>query len=350
MAAKERSLQIKVGALLLAAAALLATFVILLGSFSFSGGVRMYVDFDFSGNLQAGAPVKISGIKVGKVEEVAFLGGKYDEQLKRRVQVRATVWVEDRAKDAIRPSGKDASGRVRDPEIFINTAGVLGEQYLEIAPGDYGLPPLAPGSVIRGVDPPRTDLIVARLYEFLDSITALLRDDKDVIRDFLQSGSSMVRSLDAILKENHDEIARLLKNIDKLTGEASGLVASLRNGLGDASEVKRTLTNIESISASIKRDIDPLIAKAKKALDGVDNITSVVGPDERVKLKKALDELVTVGDKVSGVATDARDIVADIKRGKGTAGALLVDQQIYDDLKELVRDLKRNPWKFFWKE
>ena len=32
------------------------------------------------------------------------------------------------------------------------------------------------------------------------------------------------------------------------------------------------------------------------------------------------------------------------------AGALLVEQQIYDDLKELVRDLKRNPWKFFWKE
>jgi len=42
--------------------------------------------------------------------------------------------------------------------------------------------------------------------------------------------------------------------------------------------------------------------------------------------------------------------MADLRKGKGTAGALLVDEQIYDDLKELVRDLKRNPWKFFWKE
>ena len=40
----------------------------------------------------------------------------------------------------------------------------------------------------------------------------------------------------------------------------------------------------------------------------------------------------------------------DLKKGRGTVGALLVDQQIYDDLKELTRDLKRNPWKFFWKE
>ena len=48
--------------------------------------------------------------------------------------------------------------------------------------------------------------------------------------------------------------------------------------------------------------------------------------------------------------TGVQVVMANIKQGKGTAGALLVDQQIYDDLKELVRDLKRNPWKFFWKE
>jgi phospholipid/cholesterol/gamma-HCH transport system substrate-binding protein len=57
-----------------------------------------------------------------------------------------------------------------------------------------------------------------------------------------------------------------------------------------------------------------------------------------------------VGTKVQAVATDASALVGDIKKGRGTVGALLVDQQIYDDLKELTRDLKRNPWKFFWKE
>ena len=50
------------------------------------------------------------------------------------------------------------------------------------------------------------------------------------------------------------------------------------------------------------------------------------------------------------MASDAQSLLSDVKRGKGTAGALLTDPQIYDDLKELTRDLKRNPWKFFWKE
>jgi phospholipid/cholesterol/gamma-HCH transport system substrate-binding protein len=127
-------------------------------------------------------------------------------------------------------------------------------------------------------------------------------------------------------------------------------LASIRAGVGDARTLKATLANIEGISAAIKHDINPLIDKAKRALDGVDRATSAIGPAEKQKIARALDELVSVGDKVDRLSGDAQAVMADIKKGKGTAGALLVDEQIYDDLKELVRDLKRNPWKFFWKE
>ncbi|HXU71664.1 MAG TPA: MlaD family protein [Polyangia bacterium] len=335
-----KSLEAKVGALIVVSLVLLGGFLALLGNFSWRGGTRIRINYDFSGNLQSGAAVKISGIKVGKVEEVRYLGGQVDPDTGKRVQVRVVAFVEDRVKESIR----------KNAEFFINTQGVLGEQYLEIQPGSWDQPPLDPSHSVEGVNPPRTDLIVARLYEFLDSITGLLRDDKDVIKDFLQSGASVVRTLDDILKTNKAEIGRLLGNVDALSKQAAGLLASIQNGVGDAAQLKATIGNIESISQSIKRDIDPLLAKAKKALDGVDRVTSVVGPGERDKLQKALDELVVVGDKAEKLTSDAQSLISDIKKGKGTAGALLVDPQIYDDLKELVRDLKRNPWKFFWKE
>ena len=335
-----KSLQYKVGALIVISLVLLGGFLALLGNVSFRGGTRIRINYDFSGNLQSGAAVKISGIKVGKVEEVRYLGGEVDPDTGKRVQVRVVAFVEDRVKESIR----------KNAEFFINTQGVLGEQYLEIQPGSWNEPPLDPAHSVAGVNPPRTDLIVARLYEFLDSITGLLRDDKDVIKDFLQSGASVVRTLDDILKTNKAEIGRLLGNVDALSKQAADLLGSIKAGVGDAATLKATLGNIETISASIRRDIDPLIAKAKKALDGVDRVTSVVGPGERDKLQKALDELVAVGDKAEKLTSDAQSLVADVKKGKGTAGALLVDPQIYDDLKELVRDLKRNPWKFFWKE
>ena len=117
MAGRERAQELKVGALILLALALCGGFVAVLGSFSLARGGRLQVDFDFSGNLQTGAPVKISGIKVGKVEEVAFLGGKLDEKVGRRVQVRVRAWIEDRARESIR----------QDAEVFVNTSGVLGE-------------------------------------------------------------------------------------------------------------------------------------------------------------------------------------------------------------------------------
>jgi phospholipid/cholesterol/gamma-HCH transport system substrate-binding protein len=160
----------------------------------------------------------------------------------------------------------------------------------------------------------------------------------------------MVRTLDGLLKENHDQIARLVVDVDKLTLETAGLVRGLHQGVGDGAEVKRTLANLEALSASIRRDVDPLLARAKAALAGVESATSALGPEEKKKIGRALDEVVTVGEKVQGIATDAQALVADQRRGKGTAGAFLVEQQIYDDVKEMVRDLKRNPWKFFWKE
>lgn len=335
-----RSLEVKVGALVVFSLLLLGGFVVLLGNFSLRGGYLINVDFNFSGNIQSGAAVKISGIKVGKVEEVRFLGGQLDPKTHKRVYVRVVAWVEDRVKDAIRDNA----------EFFVNTQGVLGEQYLEIQPGTFDHPPLDTSQPVMGVDPPRTDLIVARLYEFLDSITSLLKDDKDVIRDFLQSGAGVVRTLDAILKENQSEIGHLLVNVDGLTREGSQLLASIRAGVGDSSHLRNTLANIETLSGAIRREIDPLLDKAKRALDGIDNVTSAIGPEQKKELVQALGSLAALGQKADKIASDAQVVMAQIRAGKGTAGALLVDEQIYDDLKELVRDLKRNPWKFFWKE
>jgi phospholipid/cholesterol/gamma-HCH transport system substrate-binding protein len=50
------------------------------------------------------------------------------------------------------------------------------------------------------------------------------------------------------------------------------------------------------------------------------------------------------------MTSDASEILSHVKRGKGTVGAVVMDEQLYDDLQELVRDLKHNPWKFFWRE
>ena len=56
------------------------------------------------------------------------------------------------------------------------------------------------------------------------------------------------------------------------------------------------------------------------------------------------------GKTVRLAANDAKAISAHVRRGRGSVGALVMDEQLFDDLQELMRDLKHNPWKLFWKE
>src|SRR5262245_49921678 len=111
--AKERGLEFKVGLLIIVSAVILVGFIFVLGNFSLSDGFTIHVQYSYSGNLQEGAPVKVAGIKVGKVENVRFVGGKETDAKGERVQVVVDAWVENRARDSIRS----------DAEFFINTAG-----------------------------------------------------------------------------------------------------------------------------------------------------------------------------------------------------------------------------------
>jgi phospholipid/cholesterol/gamma-HCH transport system substrate-binding protein len=339
--ARERGLEFKVGILIIAAAVILAGFVFVLGNFSLGSGFTIYVDYDYSGNLQEGAPVKVAGIKVGKIESITFLGGKVDPKTGRRVQVRVEAWIETKARDSIR----------RDAEYFINTAGVLGEQYLEIVPGDdYEAPAIEPGTVVRGSDPPRTDLVVSRLYEVLDNLSSVLRDDKELIRDLLKNGASAVNEVNTLLVENRAEIGELIGSTNALADNASQTLEKVNQGLGDPRLIQQTLRDADGVLVAAKGAITTVTPKAVALLEDGRRVTGIVTEERVDKAIGAADKAATAATKAGGLIDNVDGMVTDLRAGKGTAGALLVREEVYADLRELIRDLKRNPWKFFWKE
>src|SRR5580692_5561510 len=131
--AQERSIEVKVGALILVSMVILGGFMLIMGGLSFEKTYSVYVDFDNPGGLQSGAAVKIAGVKVGSVKALEFQGGKIDPKSGRRVLVRAQVAVEQRVKDAIHD----------DADFYVTAPGVLGEQFLAIDPGSQEKPALA---------------------------------------------------------------------------------------------------------------------------------------------------------------------------------------------------------------
>jgi phospholipid/cholesterol/gamma-HCH transport system substrate-binding protein len=342
---RERGLEYKVGLLMVVSTAILLGFIFVLGNYSLSSGFTIHVDYDYVGSLQAGAPVKLSGIKVGKVKAVELHGGKQDPAIGKRVQVRVTAWVEDRAADAIRG----------DAEFFINTAGVLGEQYLEIVPGtDWSHPPIQPGTIVHDAhfvhDPPRTDLVVARLYEVLDGVSGVLRDDRDEIKHLLSNGASAVAEVNQLLVDNRTRIGELIGDTTALARQATTTLGKVNAGLGDGKPVASLLASADGALVAARGSLQTLTPPAASFLTDATRVTGLVTDQRLASVDRALDGMAGAAGGASTLLTTANAIAADVRAGKGTVGNLLSRDELYTDLRELIRDLKRNPWKVFWKE
>jgi phospholipid/cholesterol/gamma-HCH transport system substrate-binding protein len=337
---RERAIEVRVGMLIVAGVALFIAFIFVLGNFSLHSGYTLYVDYDFSGNVQAGAPVKVSGIKVGRVEEVQFLGGKVDPKTGRRVQVRVELWVEDRVKDSIR----------RDAEFFINTAGVLGEQYVEIVPGrDWEGPALAPDAIVVGVNPPRTDLIVSRLFEVLDAVSIVLRDDREKISGLISNSANAVDQVNQLLVENRPQIGKLLVAVTDLSTQATKTLGTV-NAAVEPKMIAQTLRDADNLLVTADHTLQSVAPSAQGFLQDATRVTSLVTEDRLERAVSAVDKAADTAGKAGGLISNVDGLVTDLRAGKGTAGALLARNDLYADIRELVRDLRRNPWKVFWKE
>jgi phospholipid/cholesterol/gamma-HCH transport system substrate-binding protein len=339
--AQERSIEVKVGVLILVSLGILGAFILVMGGITFEKTYSVYVDFDNPGGLQSGAAVRMAGLKVGSVSELAFLGGKVDPVTGRRTLVRVKANVEAKYKDAIR----------EDADFYVTTQGVLGEQFLAIDPGSPEKAVLKEGSIVKGIDPPRLDLFLAKAYELLDVTVAGIKNNKELISDIVTNTAGLLKGLNIIVTGNRERIDRMIANFEELSEEAKVLTHDARMNYVDNPKVLRTVDNIDKLSTDLRNDAGPLLADAKESMANLKRLSATVGdPAQQEKLKKTLDDVAQLASRANAAASDAQAIVTQIKSGKGTVGALLMDEEIYDDMQEMVRDLKHNPWKFLWRE
>jgi len=339
--AQEKSIEVKVGVLILVSLGILAAFVLILGGLSFEKTYTVYVDFDNPGGLQSGAPVRVAGVKVGKVTELAFMGGKIDPKTNRRTLVRAKINVEARVKESIHD----------DADFYVTTQGVLGEQYLAIDPGSPQKGILPEGSIVKGIDPPRLDLFLAKAYELLDTTMNGIRNNRELISDIATNTAGLLKGLNTTLTDNRERINRTMANLESLTTEANTLTVHARAQYVDNPKIARTIDNIDRLSSDIQKDSGPMLKDARESLANLNRASKAVGgEEEQVKLKKTIEDVAQLAARANATAADAQTIVQHIKKGNGTVGALVMDEAIYDDVQEMVRDLKHNPWKFLWRE
>lgn len=340
--ANPKSIEVKVGMLILVAVTILAAFVLIMGGLNFQPTYSVFVDFDNPGGIQTGAPLKIAGVRIGNVSEIQFRGVVINPTTQRRDPlVRLRVAVEKRYREAIRENAS----------FYVTTQGVLGEQFLAVDPGSQDRPALTDGSVVRGLDPPRLDMLLAEGYELLHTTIQAMRENRKDISEAFDGLRDTLKGTGHFFNTNRDRLDRIAANVEKITVDTDELIRAGRTKYVDNPRIDRIIGNVERTTTVINRDADALLRDTRETLANAKRLSAAVGSEEETqRLKKTLADVSEVAAKAKLATADAQSVIAHIKKGDGSVGNLVMSEQLYDDLQELVRDLKHNPWKFFWKE
>jgi phospholipid/cholesterol/gamma-HCH transport system substrate-binding protein len=338
----ERSLELKVGALILVSLGLLGAFLIVLGGFSFEPTYSVNVDFDNPGGLQEGAPIRISGVKVGKVDEILFRTGQVDATTGEAVpNIRVVANIETQHKDKIHDNAR----------FYVTSRGMLGEPYLAIDPGSLEAPLLESGAAVYGVSPPRLDLLLSETYELLHrSYVALTANEKEIAETFDGLRNTLKGSGD-FFQNNGERLTNIVSNAEALSGEANEMVVAARARYVDGTEIKEVLADIRTTMAAVRENVPTILQDGRKVVAGASRLTESLSSEAQVARIERITADLEATIKDARAATQlAETMTQHIAKGQGTVGALLMDEAMYDDLQELTRDLKHNPWKFFWRE
>ncbi len=214
----------KVGLLFIASILLVVCFAYFLGAVNpFAQTRDLDLAYNFAGGIDVGSPVRVMGIKVGKVKSITFdpyMQTDSGEEVKLRIRIA----VDKKAWNTLRT----------DSKFFINLAGVIGEKFIEVTPGSNSAPKLRPGSLVRGEDPPRIDQLISQSYGLAGKILELVEKNEGSITDTLKMADRLVSNLNGLLTRvdkmsNNKESQKLVDNLVQITDDMAYFTKNLRD-------------------------------------------------------------------------------------------------------------------------
>jgi phospholipid/cholesterol/gamma-HCH transport system substrate-binding protein len=216
--------QTKVGILFIGALVMVVVFAYALGSVQpFSNSNELKVAYNFAGGIEVGSPVRVMGIKVGKVRSIQFEPGFKMPETGEEVQLLITINIDKQAWPTVRS----------DSQFFINLAGVIGEKFLEISPGSADKAELKPGQVVRGIDPPRIDQLISQSYALAGKVLDFVNKNEGSVMDTIETLNKLVMNFDKALKQldktsKDPEVHKIVKNLSTIMDDSAFFTQKLR--------------------------------------------------------------------------------------------------------------------------
>ena len=238
---------------------------------------------------------------------------------------------------------------IKDTAVTISSQGALGEPYLELYPG-VAPEPLPAGEPIRGVDSPRIDVVSTKLANFLEAASKVLENDPDALAHFVTGISGLTHTVDGVITENRSDLRQIITELSQTVKDLRALSAVAKTQFEPGGKTSALIDDASATIKQLRTDVPVISKEAQVALGGVAALTGGFTEEDGKKLKEAIGRYSAAGEKLDAIALRADRMLAKLEAGAGTLGATLKDKQVYDDLRSLLSDLKKHPWKMLWKD
>ncbi|HEY9559825.1 MAG TPA: MlaD family protein [Anseongella sp.] len=296
----------KIGVLAAVAIAILIIgYNFLKGNNVFSDSQQFYAIYDRVDGLTESKPIYVNGFQVGRVARLELLPNK---------KIRATLEVNGNT-----PIPEGTIAEIQSTDLLGSKAiyFVLGSSE-KMAQNEDTLASNVEKSLAESVNPVKDKAVV--MLDKIDSILTALNsimnpEFQDNIHKSLVSINNTLQSLESTSKK-----------VDNIVGTG-------------AQRVQRILDNVESITNNLRENNE--------------QITGIMGNIEQVTDQVAAGKLQETLLQANQATTQLAATMKKIEDGEGSLGALLNDQQLYDNLTnsaenldKLMIDLRENPKRY----
>lgn len=249
----------------------------------FGEHVKYRTILDDASGIFPKTPIKVAGITAGRIVKIELADSK------------ALITFE--VLKNIKISNKSM--------LRIKAIGLLGDKYLDIYLGDPSAEVLEENGLVSSTAGGGFEDLAKDANVILGDVKAVMKSVRETISPDGQE--TPLKSIMADIKE--------------IANNTKALTASLR-GLVNGNETK----------------IHKIIANLEKITDNVEYHTNEQNPEALISDVKKIGPILDDAKKAMG---DVTAIVADVKKGKGTVGKLLRDEEVIDQVTETLAGVNR---------
>jgi phospholipid/cholesterol/gamma-HCH transport system substrate-binding protein len=340
--------QLRVGILVVISLIILAV-----GIFLISGQVgflsRRYILKAYlseASGLREGSQVQLAGIPIGNVMAIRI--SPYTEPVRA---VEVDMKVSTRYQDQIRA----------DSVVTTESAGLLGERYLNISRGSPGQAALGDGAELKSREEAEIKQVVRNANDVISNLRVLSAKLNDITTEVTSGKGSIGKLL-------YDQA--FFNRINEAAGGAQRVMTDIEHGRGTIGKLISDEALYQQMSATIDRlngviedvqhgkgtagrfisdpavydNLNQVTAKANTLMDNINSDKGTLGrlindPELYNRLSDTIDHL--------------NSITARMEKGEGTLGLLSTDKTLYNNLsessnslREFLTEFRKNPRKY----